>query len=84
MKLSIPMTIMLGLSGQPFAGPDLGGFAENATPELWSRWIGTGVIFPFCRGHAIKGSNGKEPWAFGEKVERRALIALERRFRLLP
>jgi alpha-glucosidase len=84
MKLSIPMTLTLGLSGQPFAGPDLGGFAENATPELWSRWVGAGVFFPFCRGHAVKGSNDKEPWAFGEKVERTARTALERRYRLLP
>jgi alpha-glucosidase len=84
MKLSIPMTLTLGLSGQPFAGPALGGFAENVTPELWSRWIGSGVFFPFCRGHAVKGSNDKEPWAFGERVERTARRALERRYRLLP
>ena len=84
MKLSIPMMLTLGLSGQPFAGPDLGGFAENATPELWSRWVGSGVFLPFCRGHAIKGSNDKEPWAFGGKVEQTARLALERRYRLLP
>ena len=84
MKLSVPMTLTLGLSGQPFAGPDLGGFAGNATPELWSQWIGFGALLPFCRGHAVKGSNDKEPWAFGEKVERTARMALERRYRLLP
>lgn len=84
MKLSVPMTLTLGLSGQPFAGPDLGGFAEKATPQLWSQWVGTGVFFPFCRGHAVKDSNDKEPWAFGEKVERTARLALERRYRLLP
>jgi alpha-glucosidase len=84
MRLSIPMVLTLGLSGQPFAGPDLGGFSGNATPELWSRWVGFGVFFPFCRGHAVKGSNDKEPWAFGEKVERTARMALERRYRLLP
>ncbi|MFT3783964.1 MAG: glycoside hydrolase family 31 protein [Nibricoccus sp.] len=84
MKLSVPMTLTLGLSGQPFAGPDLGGFAGKATPELWSKWVGFGVFFPFCRGHAVKDGNDKEPWAFGEKVERTARIALERRYRLLP
>jgi len=84
MKLSVPMTLTLGLSGQPFAGPDLGGFAENATPSLWKRWVGTGVFFPFCRGHAEKHSNAKEPWAFGAAVERTARIALDRRYRLLP
>lgn len=84
MKLSVPMTLTLGLSGQPFAGPDLGGFAEKVTPQLWSQWVGAGVFFPFCRGHAVKDSNDKEPWAFGEKVERTARMALERRYRLLP
>lgn len=81
---SIPMSLNLGLSGQPFNGPDLGGFADNATPELWARWVGFGAFFPFCRGHAVKGSNNKEPWAFGPVVEQAARIALDRRYRLLP
>lgn len=84
LELSIPMSLTLGLSGQPFNGPDIGGFAENATPELWSRWIGLGAFYPFSRGHAVKGSNDKEPWAFGPKVEQTARTALERRYRLLP
>jgi alpha-glucosidase len=84
MKLGIPMTLTLGLSGQPFAGPDLGGFTGKATPELWSQWIGFGSFFPFCRAHAAKGDNDKEPWAFGEKVEHTARLAIERRYRLLP
>ena len=84
MKLSIPMTLTLGLSGQPFAGPDLGGFGEKATADLWAQWVGTGVFLPFCRGHAVKDSNDKEPWAFGEKVEFTARTAIERRYRLLP
>jgi alpha-glucosidase len=84
MRLSIPMTLTLGLSGQPFAGPDLGGFAGNASAELWAQWVGFGAFFPFCRGHAVKDSNDKEPWAFGEAVEATARVALERRYRLLP
>ena len=84
MKLGIPMTLTLGLSGQPFAGPDLGGFAGKVTPELWSQWVGYGTLLPFCRAHAAKGDNDKEPWALGEKVERTAGLAIERRYRLLP
>jgi alpha-glucosidase len=84
MKLSIPMTLTLGLSGQPFAGPDLGGFGGKAATDLWAQWVGTGVFLPFCRGHAVKDSNDKEPWAFGEKVESTARTAIERRYRLLP
>lgn len=84
LELSIPMSLTLGLSGQPFNGPDIGGFADYAAPGVWSRWIGLGAFYPFSRGHGVKGSNDKEPWAFGEKVERTARTALERRYRLLP
>jgi len=84
MKLSVPMSLTLGLSGQPFNGPDLGGFAGDATPELWSRWIGFGTLFPFARAHAANGTKPKEPWAFGPAVEHTARLALERRYRLLP
>ncbi|PTY08891.1 alpha-glucosidase [Opitutaceae bacterium EW11] len=82
--LSIPMSLTLGLSGQPFNGPDIGGFADFAAPDVWSRWIGLGAFYPFSRGHGVKGSNDKEPWAFGEKVEKTARVALERRYRLIP
>ena len=84
LKMAVPMTLNLGLSGQPFNGPDLGGFAGNPTPELWGQWVAMGVFFPFCRGHAVKGSVDKEPWAFGPEVESAARIALDRRYRLLP
>ncbi|HEU5079219.1 MAG TPA: TIM-barrel domain-containing protein [Opitutaceae bacterium] len=84
LEMSIPMSLTLGLSGQPFNGPDIGGFGDNATAELWARWIGLGAFYPFSRGHAVKGSNNKEPWAFGPAVEQTARIALQRRYRLLP
>jgi len=84
MLVSIPMSLTLGLSGQPFSGPDLGGFIGNATPDLWGNWVGFGAFFPFCRGHAIAGSNQKEPWAFGPTVQSAARIALNRRYRLMP
>lgn len=84
MKMSIPMTLTLGLSGQPFNGPDLGGFAEDATGELFGQWIAMGTFFPFMRGHAVQGSNNKEPWAFGQEIEDVSRVALNRRYRLLP
>jgi alpha-glucosidase len=84
MTQSIPMSLTLGLSGQPFSGPDLGGFIGDATADLWGNWVGFGVFLPFARGHANAGTNAKEPWAFGQTVEDAARIALERRYRLLP
>jgi len=84
MKLSIPMSLNLGLSGQPFSGPDLGGFTGITTPDLFGQWVAMGAFFPFMRGHASNDSNNKEPWAFGKEIEDVSRIALNRRYRLLP
>jgi alpha-glucosidase len=84
MKLSVPMSLTLGLSGQPFSGPDIGGFLENTSGDLWAQWVGFGAFLPFARGHACAGTNDKEPWAFGSAIENTSRIALERRYRLLP
>ena len=84
LKLSVPMSITLGLSGQPFSGPDIGGFLNNTSGDLWGNWLGFGVFLPFVRGHACAGTNNKEPWAYGEAIEKTSRIALERRYRLLP
>jgi alpha-glucosidase len=84
LKLSVPMSITLGLSGQPFNGPDIGGFLGDTSGELWANWISFGVFMPFARGHACAGTNNKEPWAYGIDIEKSSRIALERRYRLLP
>jgi alpha-glucosidase len=84
MKLSIPMTLNLGLSGQAFNGPDVGGFTGITTPDLFGQWIAMGAFFPFMRGHASNNSNNKEPWAFGTEIENVSRTAINRRYRLLP
>ncbi|KAG8080778.1 hypothetical protein GUJ93_ZPchr0007g5871 [Zizania palustris] len=67
LHMSLPMVLQLGLSGQPLSGPDIGGFAGNATPRLFGRWMGVGALFPFSRGHTETGSIDHEPWSFGEE-----------------
>ena len=84
LKMSVPMSLTLGLSGQPFSGADIGGFLFNADADLFGNWIGFGAFYPFARGHACAGTNNKEPWVFGQKVEDASRIALERRYMLLP
>ncbi|KAM5573734.1 hypothetical protein ABKV19_013331 [Rosa sericea] len=84
LHMSIPMVLQLGLSGQPLSGPDIGGFAGNATPELFGRWVGIGSLFPFCRGHSEKDTADHEPWSFGEECEEVCRLALRRRYRLIP
>ena len=84
LKQSIPMSLNLSLSGQPFNGPDIGGFAGNATAELYAHWIAVGAFYPFSRAHSTKGSISQEPWSFGKEVEIVSREALQRRYRLLP
>lgn len=84
LEASIPMVLSLGLSGQPFCGPDIGGFNGNGDGKLFARWMGIGSLLPFSRGHTGKGNINKEPWAFGPEVEKTCKMALERRYRLLP
>jgi alpha-glucosidase len=74
----------LGLSGQPFSGPDIAGFAGACTGEEYAAWLGLGSLLPFSRAHTEKGGIRKEPWSFGPKVEAIARRALETRYRLLP
>lgn len=84
LRWSISMILNLGLTGQPLAGPDMGGFMGNATPELFGRWAGIASLLPFSRGHSVKESVDHEPWSFGAEVESICRLALERRYRLLP
>lgn len=79
LKLSIPMSITLSLSGQPFNGPDIGGFGNNATPELYGHWIGLGSFYPFSRAHSAIKTLPHEPWSFGKEIEDVARQAIERR-----
>lgn len=80
---SVPMVLNLGLSAQPFSGPDIGGFAGLPSPELFAHWIGVGAFFPFSRTHTSL-KEVQEPWSFGDETESVARTAMERRYRLLP
>lgn len=84
LRASIPMVLNLGLSGQPFSGPDVGGFLGDPDEELFVRWFELGAYLPFFRGHSEKSSCRKEPWAFGAAAEAHVRAAIERRMALLP
>lgn len=84
LAMSIPSVLNLGLSGQPFAGPDIGGFKGNGDAALFARWMGLGAMLPFARGHTEKGSVDKEPWSYGPETEATCRRALKRRARLVP
>ncbi|GAA0137413.1 glycoside hydrolase family 31 protein [Paenibacillus sp. YSY-4.3] len=84
LAMSIPMVLNLGLSGQPFAGPDIGGFSHHASPELLARWTQAGAFFPFCRNHSVLESVYQEPWAFGPEIEEICRKYIRLRYRFLP
>ncbi|MEQ1895655.1 MAG: TIM-barrel domain-containing protein, partial [Planctomycetota bacterium] len=84
LRWSIPMVLGLALSGQPFSGPDVGGFSDDPDAELFARWFELASLLPFFRGHGEKPTRRKEPWAFGPETETHVRAAIERRMRLLP
>lgn len=84
LKMSIPMSLNLSLSGQPFNGPDIGGFTKNSNAELLGHWMAIGTYFPFFRNHSSKNTTSQEPWAFGKKIENVSRRAINRRYKLLP
>jgi len=84
LDISIPMILNLGLSGQPFSGPDIGGFIGHGDGPMFERWMGFGALLPFARGHTGNRSIMKEPWAFNPGVEETCRYALQRRYRLMP
>ncbi len=81
---SLPMLMNMGLSGMPFVGVDIGGFAGDTHGELLARWFQAGAFYPFCRNHGIDNGNNHEPWVFGPEVEAICRRYIELRYRLLP
>ena len=84
LEQSLPMLCNLGLSGVAFVGADIGGFAGDATPELFARWMQAGMLYPLMRAHSTITSRPHEPWVYGERVERICRAYIELRYRLLP
>jgi len=84
MMLGVRLVNSLGVSGVPFTGNDVGGFAGDATPELFARWISIGAFTPFFRAHSIINSRNAEPWTFGERVMEISRNYIKLRYHLLP
>jgi alpha-glucosidase len=84
LRMSVPMAMGMGISGQPFVGADIPGFSQSPTPELAVRWMQYGAMTPFCRCHNEAGERDQYPWSFGPGVEKLIRAALELRYRLLP
>ncbi|SFB02709.1 glycoside hydrolase family 31 protein [Algoriphagus aquimarinus] len=84
MLAGVRLVNSLGLSGIPFSGYDLGGFAGEATKSLYARWMSIAAFSPLFRAHSMINSNDAEPWAFGEEVEEISRTYMKLRYHLLP
>ena len=73
----------LGLSGQPFVGADIGGFAGDTTPELLARWMQYGVLTPFVRNHSMSARSTSTLVVRPRSVDR-VREAVRLRYRLMP
>jgi alpha-glucosidase len=83
-RLTVPTLLSLGISGMPFVGVDVGGFAGTPTPELLTRWMELGAFLPFYRNHTDTGTADQEPWVHGPEHEAIRRRYIETRYRLLP
>ncbi len=84
LRMTIGMMIHSSLAGQPYNGPDIGGFSGAPDGELFIRWFQMAAFLPFFRNHAAKGTPPREPWVFGEPYLSIARDILRLRYRLLP
>lgn len=98
LSILIPEVLNFGLSGQPLAGADVGGFATSAaggsangtgpygvtTPELLTRWTTLSAFLGWFRNH-YDGYNKsfQEPYAYGEPVCSDCRNYIEIRYKLL-
>jgi alpha-glucosidase len=84
LRQTIPTVLGLGLSGIPFCGSDIGGFAGDPSPELFVRWMQLSTFLPFFRTHSSKYAPEREPWRFGEPYLGIIRDYLKLRYRLMP
>lgn len=84
LEMSLPMLCNMGLSGVGFVGCDIGGFAGNATAELFARWMQVGMLYPLMRGHSAMSTARHEPWVFGDRTEKICREYINLRYQLLP
>lgn len=84
LRIAIPMVLSLGLTGEPFAGSDIGGFTGDPSPELYARWLESAALLPFFRTHSANNTRRREPWSYGAAYERANRATIRLRYRFLP
>jgi alpha-glucosidase len=84
LRMTIPLSLNLALSGIPFNGPDVPGFIGDADAALAVAWYKACFLFPFFRNHSHEGVRHQEPWAFDEETLAITRHYVQLRYKLLP
>jgi alpha-glucosidase len=84
LRNGLATSLNLALSGIPFNGGDIGGFAGDTNAPLIRDWYKAGFLLPFFRNHCIKGARQQEPWAFDAKTLSVSRRYIQLRYRLRP
>ena len=84
LKKSIPTNLNLSLSGIPFTGGDVGGFAGDTPAHLLRDWTRAGFLTPFFRNHTATGTRQQEIWAYDEVTMEVCREYIRSRYTLLP
>ena len=84
LRQNIPTCLNLALSGIPFTGGDIGGFAGDVTPRLLRDWMKASFLMPFCRNHACIHTAPQEPWAHDALTLETMRGMIRSRYKLLP
>ncbi len=67
------------LSGYPYWGHDIGGYAGTPTKELYIRWLELGAFSPIMQLH---GNTPREPWYYDDETVRIAKYYFDLRWAL--
>jgi len=84
LRAHIPQMLNMGLSGIPFAGNDVGGFAGDTNEDLMVDWVKGYFLLPFFRIHSQHFHRPQEPWTFGKKALSTIRHYIQLRYKLLP
>jgi alpha-glucosidase len=84
LRFNTRMAVSVMISGQANYGNDVGGFVNDTTPELLTRWLQAGALAPLYRNHSTLMTANQEPWAFGEPYTLWNRRWIEFRYRMMP
>lgn len=84
LRASLSLVLGMGLSGIPYAGPDIGGAGGTPAAELHLRWFQLGAFLPLFRTNGARRGGRRAPWDFGHDVLEHCTTAMAQRERLLP